>query len=146
MATFRFVARLLAMSPKFVTVHSRGAEQAVLDTLTEFVVGPVVFHWYTGPVGLLAEIARTGHFFSVNPSMTVSANGRRIIEALPQDRVLTESDGPFGKVSGTPCSPWEVTMVESFLGKLWSKTVDQVRAIVWQNFRRSLSPVIDVDR
>lgn len=139
--TFRFVARLVAASPKFVTLHSRGAERAVLDTLTEFGVPPAVFHWYTGPANVLTEISAAGHYFSVNPSMTASANGRRVIEAVPQDRVLTESDGPYGKVAGNPCRPWEVSAIESFLSSLWSKPVEDVRALVWDNFKRVLAPI-----
>lgn len=142
--TFRFVARLVAASPKFVTLHSRGAERAVLDTLTEFGVHAAVFHWYTGPDQVLAEITAAGHYFSVNPSMTGSTNGRRVIEAIPQDRILTESDGPYGKVAGNPCRPWEVSAVEGFLARLWSKSVEDVRAAVWENFKRVLAPITSV--
>lgn len=139
--TFRFVARLIAASPKFVTLHSRGAERAVLDTLTEFGVSSAVFHWYTGPDSVLAEISKAGHSFSVNPSMMTSANGRRVIESIAQDRILTESDGPYGRIGGSPCHPWEISVVEGFLARLWLKSVEEVRAIVWENFKRILAPI-----
>jgi Tat protein secretion system quality control protein TatD with DNase activity len=38
---------------------------------------------------------KRGHFFSINPAMTWSKKGRTIIEQIPRDRALTESDGPF---------------------------------------------------
>lgn len=134
--TFRLVSRLVAASPKFVTLHSRGAERAVLDTLIEFGVSSAVFHWYTGPYEVLDEITKAGHFFSVNPSMTSSANGRRVIEAIRPDRILTESDGPYGKIRGAPCNPWDISIVEDYLARLWCKSVDEVRTIVWENFKR----------
>jgi TatD DNase family protein len=134
--TFRFVARLMATSPKFVTLHSRGAESAVLDTLTEFGVSGAIFHWFTGSDAVLGEITMAGHFFSVNPSMTSSANGRRVIEAIPPDRILTESDGPYGRIRGGPCHPWDISVVENYLARFWRKSLDEVRAIVWENFKR----------
>lgn len=134
--TFRYVARLLAPAPKFVSLHSRGAERAVLDTLTEFGVSSAVFHWYTGPERLLDEIVKAGHFFSVNPSMASSANGRKIIDAIPQDRILTESDGPYGKVAGRPCHPWEISSIENHLARVWRKSVIEVRETIWENFKR----------
>jgi TatD DNase family protein len=139
--TFRFVARLVAQSPKFVTLHSRGAERAVLDTLTEFGVSGAVFHWYTGSDAVLAEIVKAGHFFSVNPSMMSSSNGRRVIESIPPDRVLTESDGPYGRVAGASCNPWDIAAAENFLARLWRKSAEEVRALVWENFKHVLLPV-----
>jgi len=38
-----------------------------------------------------------GCWFSVGPAMVRGASGRRIIEQLPKESVLPETDGPFVK-------------------------------------------------
>jgi TatD DNase family protein len=45
LASFRFVLRCLEKKPKFVTIHSRRAEAAVLELLAEEYPHPVGFHW-----------------------------------------------------------------------------------------------------
>lgn len=134
--TFRFVCSLLSTTSKFVTLHSRGAEAEVLATLREFEVPSAVFHWYTGPLDVLHRILGAGYMCSVNPSMAATANGRRILEALPPDRVLTESDGPYARVAGRVCRPWDVDAIEKHLARVWGMTTEDVRTIVWANFKR----------
>ena len=77
---------------KIVSVHSRRAEKELFAILCEYEIPNVVFHWYTGPVNLIPSILERGYYFSLNESMCYSKNGRRIIDAIPQDRLLTETD------------------------------------------------------
>jgi len=139
--TFRIVAGLLSSFPKLATIHSRGAERPVLDVLREYSTPPSVFHWYTGSIPVLEDILRSGHYFSVNPSMAASANGRKIINAIPPNRILTESDGPYGTVRGAPARPWDVPVIEAHLARVWNKNTTEVRAAVWDNFKRLMAPL-----
>lgn len=82
---------------KVLTIHSRKAERLVFENLKEFSIRYAVFHWYTGPLGLIDEIAGSGYFFSVNPSMLSSASGRKVLSRIPLDNMLFETDAPFGK-------------------------------------------------
>jgi TatD DNase family protein len=97
--SFRFVLKTLQGKPKFITLLSRRAELVVLEMLEEQERSSVVFHWYSGLLKVFDRALVLGHFFSINPAMVNSPNGRRVIEALPPDRVLTESDEPFVKYS-----------------------------------------------
>lgn len=137
-ATFRRIAQMLAGKAKFVSLHSRKAERAVLEILDEFGVPGAVFHWYTGPVSLVDEILDRGHYFSVNPSMLASAKGRAVIQRLPEDRVLTESDGPFAKIHGRAADPWDVESVVAHLARVWGKSVADIRSRIWGNVWRIL--------
>jgi TatD DNase family protein len=136
-ATFREVARSLAdAGPKFVSLHSRGAESAVLEILVEAGVREAIFHWFTGSASALDQVAAAGHLFSINPAMVTTKKGRSLIERISPDKVLTESDGPYASVAGAPAMPWDVAAVESYLASAWRITQDDVRARVWANFRR----------
>jgi TatD DNase family protein len=132
---FRCVASLLAHSPHFVTMHSRQADAAVLDCLEEAGTGRVVFHWYSGSLGNLERLLAAGHMCSVNPDMVASVQGRGIIEALPKERVLTETDGPFTRIAARPTTPADVSVVVNHLATLWQQPAEGVVAQLQANLR-----------
>jgi TatD DNase family protein len=136
LASFRFVLRCLERMPKFVTIHSRRAETSVLELLVEEYPHPVVFHWYTGTHKSLSLAIERGHFFSVNPSMLRSEKGRSVIARIPQERTLTESDGPFIKVGSRTIVPADIQLVEDGLAQIWRTDSSTVRSAVAENFRR----------
>ena len=84
---------------KIVSVHSRKAEKELLTLLCEYDIKNVVFHWYSGPTALIPEIISKGYYFSINEAMTLSKNGRSIIDMIPRNRILTESDAPYNEKS-----------------------------------------------
>lgn len=139
--TFRYVMELVSRSPKVISLHSRGAEHAVLGVLQEYGIRRAIFHWYTGSLAVLREAIAAGHYFSVNPSMSFSRRGQEIIATLPQERILTESDGPYAQVGGKSAQPWDVALAEQFLADRWRKSMSEVRAIIWANFRRLVQPL-----
>lgn len=93
----REVLTVIRGKKKIVSVHSRGAEKELLALLCEYDVKNVVFHWYSGPVGLIPAILEQGYCFSVNEAMCRSEKGQSIIERIPRDRILTETDAPYNE-------------------------------------------------
>lgn len=141
MESFRFVLRTLRGKQKFITLHSRRAEAEVLDILEDEGQAPVVFHWYSGSLVNLKRALDLGHFFSVNPAMFDSPNGRKIIASLPKERVLTESDGPFVKVRGRAAVPADVGLAEEGLASLWKLEKREVTAKIRGNFMELTRPL-----
>lgn len=140
--SFRFVLNAIGSKPKFVTVHSRRAESAILEILEETEYRfPIVFHWYSGPLNVLETAIQKGHFFSVNPTMTLSPNGQKIIGRIPPERLLTETDGPFVKIQGRIAEPRDISIVEKYLSSVWSTSEFDVRATIRENFMRIVRPV-----
>lgn len=82
---------------KIVSVHSRKAERELFGLLCEYEIENVVFHWYSGSTELIPEIISKGYYFSINEAMTVSKNGRSIIEKIPRNKILTETDAPYNE-------------------------------------------------
>lgn len=95
MSVLRKILSELKGKKKIVSVHSRKAERELLDLLCEYDIKNVIFHWYSGPVGLIPSILSCGYYFSINESMTLSKNGQKIIENIPKPRILTETDAPY---------------------------------------------------
>jgi TatD DNase family protein len=139
--SFKFVLEAIRNVPKFLTVHSRRAESQIIDLLDEWDRSPVVFHWYSGSLTTLRRVLSRGHFLSVNPAMLVSPNGNKIIEALPPERVLSETDGPFVRVGNRPAFPSDVQLVETNLATRWAMKELEVRAQIRRNFLRLVEPL-----
>jgi len=141
LASFQFVLDTLQGKPKFITLHSRRAEAAVLELLQRAGRSPVVFHWYSGPLTVMQSALEQGHYFSINPAMTLSPNGQKVIKNLPIDRVLTESDGPFVSIDNRPAVPSDVACVEAYLAQHWQNNIKEVQRQVLENFRSLLLKV-----
>jgi len=137
--TFGLVLQSLKGRRHFVSVHSRRADTAVLDMLEQHAVGPVVLHWFSGSRRTMHRALDSGHFFSINPAMLRSQSGRRLIKALPPERVLTETDGPFVKVGNRPAEPSDVRRVLVYLSRLWGLALEDVEAVTHENLQRAFT-------
>lgn len=116
---------------KIVSVHSRRAEKELLSLLQRYEIENVVFHWYSGPLNLIPSILEQGYYFSVSEAMFISKSGRSIIEKIPQNRVLTETDAPYNE----KCN---IIRLLGELAKIWNVSFNEAEAIVERNFRRLL--------
>jgi TatD DNase family protein len=96
-SALRYILGVLRNKNKIISVHSRMAEMELLDLLIEHKIENVIFHWYSGPIKLIPLIIEQGYYFSINEAMTLSANGNKIISAIPKERILTESDAPYNR-------------------------------------------------
>ena len=98
-AVLREVLTAIQGKNKIVSVHSRRAEKELLSLLCEYEIENVIFHWYSGPVDIVPSILEKGYYFSVNEAMCLSKNGQSIVNSIPRDRILTETDAPYNERS-----------------------------------------------
>ncbi len=124
---------------RFITLHSRGAEDEVLSHLTKAGIQKAVFHWFSGSKSQLTRILDAGHLISVNTSMTRTAKWSELIRLVPRNSVLTETDGPFVCRGKIPDKPANVSEVLDWLADQWQCTRNNVEVIVTQNYSRVLS-------
>lgn len=112
---------------KIVSVHSRRAEQTLLDLLCKYDVKNVIFHWYTGPTGLVTDIIEQGYYFSINEAMCLSKNGQEIIQRIPKDRILTETDAPYNSRNNIRKALETIQMTEEDVRQNFMSLVDIIR-------------------
>ena len=139
--SLRFVFNRIQDRPRFISLHSRGAESTVLELLEEFNIQGAVFHWYSGSLTTLERIVQTGHYFSVNPAMVRSKKGRSIIDRIPSDRILTESDGPHVQLRNQPVRPTDIKTVLEALRDSWRMSFEETESQVTSNFMRLIAPI-----
>jgi TatD DNase family protein len=121
---------------RVITFHSRGATGTILDVLTAHTAaGKFVLHWYLGSGRQVARATEMGCWFSVGPTMLTSIRGRAAAAVMPHNRVLPESDGPFGLLNGQPVCPWDAWSVARYLARVWREPERDVEARMLANFK-----------
>jgi len=121
---------------KVLTVHSRGASAAVIERLRAANATRVILHWFSGSLAELEAGIDAGFYLSVNPAMTRNEKGRVIIDHVPRDRVLVESDGPYARIAGRQLEPRDVSIAVHYLAKLWALSRDAVSTRLAMNLQK----------
>lgn len=96
---------------KILTVHSVRSVTKVLGYVEQSLTpgrGHVVLHWFTGSLSEARRAVELGCFFSVNSEMLKVSRHRALVERLPVERILTETDGPFVLSNGAAVRPRSV--------------------------------------
>lgn len=132
--TFEYVTSPSFNKGRIYTIHSKHSEDITLEILTKNKVKHAIFHWYSGKLTTLEKITDNGYYFSLNPKMLQSKNGQKIIERLPLDRILFETDGPFAKYNKKIIYPSKI----SDLYYYFEQVIPSFKDHVYKNFRRLL--------
>jgi len=133
--TFSKILKKVSGQKRILSIHSRKAEKEVLDFLIKNNIQSAIFHWYSGGLNLIDAIAEAGYFFSINPAMVKYMSGRKIISKIPKHLILTETDGPFIDEKNLPIKSVQVQTVISLLSNQWKISEEEVKKIIWSNFR-----------
>ncbi|EID14490.1 TatD-related deoxyribonuclease [Mycolicibacterium phlei RIVM601174] len=142
---FERVLRLCAEAgDKVLSIHSRRAAGAVLDSLEKFgTVRVPVLHWFSGTHAELRRAVDRGCWFSVGPAMLKGSKGRALVLGMPKNRILLETDGPFAQVNRSALHPWDVAAACQALADLWGVNFDDAESVVLSNERSLLSSITD---
>lgn len=136
---FAEIVRLCSItSGKVMSVHSRRAEADCLQIMKDY-HGKAILHWFSGSRETLYKALDCGYYFSINHQMLVSNNGRRIVDEIPLERILIESDAPFTKGLEKEYSISFIENVYQYLCKMRGIEVDELSNRLKNNFREVLS-------
>jgi TatD DNase family protein len=136
---FRFFLTLAEQRRLPVVIHSRQAVAETLETLADFHLPRILFHWYDGPIENLPLFKERGYFISIGPALLYSRRINEIAAAADLSMVLTETDGPvayrslFGHQLTKPSFVIEVVRKLAEVKAMNTKTV---REIIFSNFQR----------
>lgn len=132
----RILAACVQAGGRVMTLHSRGAADEVLDALCRHPgAGTPVLHWFSGTRKQLDRAVAMDCWFSVGPAMVRGRKGSELLAAMPRNRVLTETDGPFVQVGNSPLMPGEVSDAVAACARSWSKPHLQAETVLAQNLR-----------
>jgi|MTBAKSStandDraft_2_1061841.scaffolds.fasta_scaffold06295_5 TatD DNase family protein len=130
---------------RILSIHSRNAASRVLDLVEQHCQASVpVLHWFSGTVQETRRAVVMGCWFSVGPAMLRGAKGRLIMQELPQDKVLPETDGPFARNGSVPFMPWDSMNIVETIASIWNVPKEGVGCQLKQNLTTILRATGDV--
>ena len=121
---------------RVLSVHSRRAAGDVLSMVKMSAPGRVILHWFSGSARQLEQAIQAGCYFSVNSAMVRAKKGIDLIRRMPQEQVLTESDGPFVREGARGADPRDVENAVKALAGVWGCSRSAATQIVNENFTR----------
>jgi TatD DNase family protein len=116
---------------KFVSVHSRDAALDLLQILDRKKVGPVCFHYFTAGPEVAAAVVEAGHYFSFNRRM-LNGKHKVLLDIVPKNRVLVESDSPFLTTSPITATRDAYTTIAGY----WQVSLSDATKAIAQNFAK----------
>jgi TatD DNase family protein len=126
-----------AAGGRTISLHSRGAAEILLDLLEfEPLAGRFVLHWFSANPALIERASAMGCWFSFGSAMLASRSGRSAVDAMPIDRVLPETDGPFGTISGAAQLPGGGGSVYRDFAAVKGISARNAERLMTENFRR----------
>lgn len=139
--TFKYILSAVKEKTKIISLHSRKAEREIFQNLCQSNIKAAIFHWYSGPVSLIKDIAEAGFMFSINPAMIKSKSGQEIIRRIPIANILTESDGPFISIKDKLVKPNDVIIVQEYLSSVWKISGRDIELQIHENFSKLLKVI-----
>lgn len=85
---------------KVISIHSIKSTQYLIDMLEFYNAtknNHCILHWFTGTEKQLAKAIGLGCYFSINKKMIYTVSGKKVIQTVPENRLLVETDAPFTK-------------------------------------------------
>lgn len=122
------------------SVHSSGRTAEVLEMLHGHRCSTVVLHWWRGSADETRAAVELGCYFSINHRDPPRG---LILDLVPADRILTETDHPYGDKGQPDARPGGTAQVEH---RLNPANPAGARRQVWSNFRRLVDAAGAIDR
>ena len=118
-----------------IVIHSRGAWKECLAMAIAAGTTKALFHWYSGPLDVLAKVLDAGYFVSTSPSVGYSEQSQDAMRFAPLDRILIETDAPVryrgveGEYLAEPKDIWQTLKALGVLKQEnETKVLEQVNA------------------
>ncbi len=134
---FRRLVQVALDADKPIIIHTRKREARTFEILQEMGAKRVDWHCFGGRVNLARRIADYGHYLSIPANARRSEAFTRMLETLPRDRVLLETDCPYlGPEKDVVNEPSNVRLTAQFAAELWGCAEQDVHSRLAENFER----------
>jgi TatD DNase family protein len=122
---------------KPLIVHSRKAEQDVVEMLESSRLKKVVMHCFSGGKSLVKRIAQKGWHFSVPTNVVRSEQFQSMVRNVDISRLLTETDAPYlSPFKGQRNEPAFVIEAVRKIAELKNMQQQEVENILFMNYEK----------
>jgi TatD DNase family protein len=122
---------------KAVIIHTRKREKRAYEILLEMQMPRINWHCFGGKTKLAGQAADQGHYFSIPANARRSETFTRMIQKLPRDRLLLETDCPYlGPDKDQDNEPANVARTAQYFAELWNTDIGEIEQQLTKNFER----------
>jgi TatD DNase family protein len=119
-----------------LNVHSRAAEEETIALLAKSAHVPVMLHSFGGDTEVAKIGIKEGFYFGIPPLIVRSNKHRRLVAALPVDRILTETDSPYQGPTKERNDPRNIPLVVEEIAKIKKLDTEEVRHQLLENAKK----------
>jgi TatD DNase family protein len=133
---FNKIIRVVERIDKPIVIHSRKAEEDCIELLESSSVKKVMMHCFNGKKSLIKRVVENGWYFSVPAVITRLEHFKMLVEMVPLDQLLTETDCPYlSPVAGERNEPKNVVVTIKEIAKIKNLGEEEVADQIWKNAR-----------
>ncbi len=134
---FSKIIKLCEKIKKPIIVHSRKAEADAISMLESSKIKKIVMHCFGGRLSLAKQARDYGWKFSIPTNIIRSTHFQRLVEEIPINQLLTETDSPYlGIVDGKKNEPANVVEVVKKIAFIKKLNVEECSKMIYQNYQK----------
>lgn len=117
---FRYFLEHCNEHKKYCVIHTKDAEQLILDILKEYPDAKPIIHWYDGPEKVYKEFVKRGYSFTFGCETCRNEHIQQLLKQTPVEQLLCETDNPTGEpwLGGSDNSPMLIKRVYSDIAQI----------------------------
>ncbi len=132
---FDKIVEMCSNANKILSVHSRNAEEIIIEIIEKYKPKKCIIHWFTGNEEQLNRLIKLGCYFSINANMVSKDNSKLFL--IPKEKILIESDGPFTKVNGKIYEPKYLVEQYNLISGFFIE--ENLQELIYKNFKDILT-------
>lgn len=136
----QFFEKIISMCANFdgkiLSIHSVRTNKEVLNIIEKYLPinqNRVILHWFNGTKSEIERAIKLGCYFSINHVMLKKEDKKKIIASIPQNRIITETDGPFIKLHEQSSRLQDIKITIQELAKIYNIEETQMQKQILTN-------------
>jgi len=118
-----------------LNVHSRAAEAETIAILSKSAHVPVLLHSFDD-VELAKVAVKECFYIGIAPIVVRSNKHKRLVETLPIDNILTETDSPYRGITQERNDPRNIPLVVEKIAEIKKMDIEETRKILLENAKK----------
>jgi len=133
---FNFILGESIKRNKVISIHTKGAEEEIYNILKGYNYSKVIVHWYSGDIKTLDKFIELNCYFTISVDVGYSKLTEEILDRIPIDRLLVETDGPTAleEVNGQYSYPRVIIDVIKTVSEKRAISADRLLKVIEKNF------------
>ena len=122
---------------KPLIIHSRKAEEELINLLEQEKAKKVIMHCFSGKKKLVQRVADNGWSCSIPTCVTRSEQFQNIINTLPIKQLFAETDAPYlSPFKDTRNEPAYIVESYKMIAKIKKLTLEETKNLIFQNYQK----------